>query len=1071
MAEVASDAWDERLEEAFCEYLQAVDRGEKPDREEWLRKYPDLRAELEELIQDDRQFKTLTGPPGGGLPSLSGSCVGEYDLEEVIGIGAMGIVFKARQHRANRVVALKMLIGGPDAHPSAVQRFGDEIQLHARLSHAHIVPIYHVGEHEGVPYFTMKLAGAGALKNHLTGFGFPAKGLQARKGRAWTWAVARERARRIARLIARVAEAVQHAHKHGLLHRDLKPGNILLDGKDHPYVADFGLVVRIDEASAGHIEGTAAYMAPEQARGEVPLSTAVDVYGLGAILYELLTGRPPHTGASTTEVLESVRANAPARPSRLEPMVPHDLETICLKCLHKEAAKRYASAQDVARALNCFVEGKPIPGRRTSAWRRAWMWGRRKPVLAALIAAVLVATGFGLAAHIQRYNANVVARKKAESDLYLRSIQQAERHLASGYLDRAEEVLQQCPPRLRHFEWYLLERWCRPDAVILRGHDAGAVVSVAFHPTDGGLVATGGEDGTVRLWNANTGAEVSVVEKRGASITSLAFNQDGRYLATAGKDRVVRVWEITARWGTKVFEARGETRVAISRDGRTVAAAGEDYKVRVWDVPSGRPAHVLEYRGEVHWIAFSPDGKWLVVGGMPHSAPGAQALDRLQPLEVWEVSSGRKVQHFRPSLRAKDWIRALAFSPGGGPGDGYLVAATGSSTRAWNSRGEEVKSLHGYEAWATGLAFDSDGKDGKYLAAGFLTGAIRVWDFAKNQVVFSARRGTAPIKSISLSSQGGRIAYTRGTEVVIERWLGPRGARSFTGHGLALSRDGSRMAIPTGQSIEVRDVASGKLQATLAGHTGRVTWVAFHPDGNTLSSGSKDGTARAWDIATGREVRRYQHEGPVMCVAFSPDGTLLAGSAADKAGTVKIWDAATGQEAFHVPPHGEGVRCVAFSPDGRRLATACQDWAVRVFDLTEGAKMGPPTTHRLAVPCVAFSPDGRWLASASEDQTVGLWDLRSKPRGSKPRELRHDAGALGVTFSPDSRRLVTATQDGSVQVWDVTTGQHLLTLPRFGSAVTGVTFSPVHDRWLLGVVSAEGKVELWDASPEGPTDR
>jgi serine/threonine-protein kinase len=323
MTSIGPDDQQGRLEEALVQYMQAEDRGQPLDRAEWLAKYPDLAAELKVFLDGEGAVKTVTKPPPTDNRFAIGSRIGEYELLDVIGIGGMSIVFRAKQVRGNFDVALKMLLTGPHASPGEVQRFVQEVELHARLDHAHIIPIFFVGEYEGLSYFTMKLVEPGSLKDHLDRFRLRREGPKAPRRKRWRPSLLRQRARRIARLMASVAEAVHHAHQYRLLHRDLKPGNILLHGKGHPYVADFGLVMRIDEQrGAAPLAGTPPYMAPEQAQGTVPLSTAADVYGLGAILYELLTGQAPFTGSSTTEVLEKVRTQEPTRPSELQPGVP-----------------------------------------------------------------------------------------------------------------------------------------------------------------------------------------------------------------------------------------------------------------------------------------------------------------------------------------------------------------------------------------------------------------------------------------------------------------------------------------------------------------------------------------------------------------------------------------------------------------------------------------------------------------------------------------------------------------------------------------------------------------------------
>jgi WD40 repeat protein/serine/threonine protein kinase len=1062
-----------RLEEAIAEYLMAVDAGQRPGRQTWLQRYPDLSTELEDFLADDAQMEALATPLQPASPVLCpGQIVGDYELLEIIGVGGMGMVFKARHAKGNFLVALKMVLAGAGASSDEIQRFVREIELHARLDHAHVVPIYHVGEHEGLPYFTMKLVEAGTLKSRLDKFQLSVGDGKVGKGRLRSRAMGLQRAKRIARLMTKVGEGVHYAHQHGLLHRDLKPGNILLHGMDHPYVADFGLVLRADEeAATGRVEGTVAYMAPEQARGIAALSTAVDVYGLGAILYELLTGRPPFTGKSKREVLEKVLAQEPAAPSQLQKRVPRDLEAICLNCLRKEPSKRYPSARHVVRALDCFIQGKPVPGLRTPRWQRVVKWVQRKPAMAALITAVLLAMGLAVTEGISKYWLVEEARREAELNFYIRSIPEAERLLANGNVGRAEQILDQCPHNLRHFEWYLLKRQCRPNGVILGRHDR-PVTSIAANLASG-MVATAGEDGAVRLWSADTAQQICVLETRAQSIKSLASSFDGRWLAAAGTDTMVRVWEVATR--SLVFEAEGDEIVALSADGRWLAAAGLNQRVKVWEVRSGRQVHALEFEGEVYCLAFSRNGKWLGAGG--RRRPDSQAVPK--HLAIWELPAGQESKRFRSDHT--DMIYALSFSPD----SRHLVTSTYGAAIIWNTESGDHAYLPGYEASATALSFD---KEGRYLAASF-GATIRVWDFWEKRVVFSSRRLSGLVSCVSLSPDGGRVAYGAGKEAVIERWEERAGVSKVPGQHLAFDKDGRLLAVALeGGQLEVRDVRSEgyAVRTKLHAINGPVSWVALSPDGKLLATASSDGV-RLWDVTAAQQIRFCRSASGTLCAAFSPDGELLASS--NKDGSVRVLNVTSGLERVLRRPGGKEVPCVCFSPDGKRLAIGTRAWTVSLYDMNTG-KETPFQGHKIEVTYVVFSPDGRWLASASADGTVIFRDLHLD---ESPMELRHNAGVLSIAFSPDGRRLASVGQDGRVHFWDTSTGQELLSMTRITEekpvkmfiglppalpllSVTRMTkaepagvclaFCPDPDpnRRLLATAYADGNVELWDAS-------
>jgi tetratricopeptide (TPR) repeat protein len=408
---------DERLDEVVVAYLEAVEAGQPPDRTAWLDRYPDLAEGLATFFADQDGLACWTDPlrqvawPASRTPQTSSGAerhaavsphdsFGDYELLGEVARGGMGVVYRARQKSLNRIVAVKMILAGQLASPGEVERFRREAEAAALLDHPHIVPIYEVGECAGQHYFAMKLVEGGNLTQHIARF------------------VDDHRA--AARLVTTVSRAVHHAHQRGVLHRDLKPANILLDPEGQPHVTDFGLAKRVQGdpglTGSGAVVGTPSYVAPEQAAAKKELTTAADVYSLGVILYELLTGRPPFRAETPLDTLLAVLEKEPAPPRALNPRVERDLETVCLKCLHKEPGRRYASALALAEELECWLQGEPIQARPTTAWERAWRWTRRRPLGAALVAVgvlALLSTTAGGVFYGRYEHASAVAAKQA----------------------------------------------------------------------------------------------------------------------------------------------------------------------------------------------------------------------------------------------------------------------------------------------------------------------------------------------------------------------------------------------------------------------------------------------------------------------------------------------------------------------------------------------------------------------------------------------------------------------------------------------------------------------------------
>jgi WD40 repeat protein/serine/threonine protein kinase len=1069
---------------------------------------PAATATFREGSQESEASVTL---PGGTRVRY----FGDYELIRELGRGGMGIVYQARQVSLNRLVALKMIKSAALASDDEVHRFQNEAEAVAQLDHPHIVPILEVGNHEGQRYFTVKLISGSSLNKKRAEY------------------VANPTA--AARLLKKVAEAVHHAHHRGILHRDLKPANILLDERSEPFITDFGLAKRAvgdsELTHSGTIVGTPAYMAPEQAPGRRSAdTTASDVYGLGAILYTLLTGRAPFEGASVDEMLEQVRSTLPSDPSNINPRALRDLEVICLKCLEKDPARRYTSAQALADDLGRYLSDEPITERPTGALERGWLWCKRNPWLAgaigttaaalvalaviSVVSTMLIADALETAKHEQQRTTtalqretkaleertkalNLVQAEKQETQRalereqrtsYVHRIALAHREWSANNVSRAQQLLDECPAALRHWEWHYLQRLCHAELLAFRSQH-GEVKGVAFSPDGKWIASTGWR--TVQIWDAGTGQEVITLPGHDGWVTSVVFSADGTRLASAGF-QTVKVWEATT--GKELLSIRAHkylvSSVAFSPDGKRLASAsGTPFggrreragEVKVWDASTGK--ELLSFPGLPHWInsvAFSPDNKYLAAGSgdLPQLAPSVPGEVR-----IWDVNTGREVL----ALQGHSfWVTSVAFSP-----DGQRLASASAdrTVRLWDLRtGREALTLRGHSGWVRGVAFSPDGK---HLASAGDDQVVKLWDATNGQEAHAFRGHTQPVLAVAFSPDGRRLASACGDSVKageVRVWdlTTDQAVRTFRDHtstvtSVAFSPDGKRLASASkGRSsarpgeVKVRDAATGRESLTLRAPFLGFIAVAYSPDGSRIATAGDEGV-KLWDANTGNQVglfRVFTH--PMFGMAFRPDGKQVA--AVGVSGVI-VWNVETGQELYKFRGHAVYTNGVAFSPDGKRFATS--SWGgnisreingvkkleklpneVKVWDAATGKEHFTLSGGGLGV---AFSPDGQRLASGSQAGLVTVWDART---GKELLTLRGHAGAVpGVAFSPDSKRIASASGDHLVKIWDANTGQEVLTLRGHDERVESVAFSP-DGRYLAsgsGLHGEPGQVKVWDA--------
>jgi WD40 repeat protein/predicted Ser/Thr protein kinase len=1004
-------------------------------------------------------------------PSTAGALrvLGDYELMQEIARGGMGVVYRARQMSLNRMVAVKVLLAGPFANETFTSRFRREAEAAASLNHRNIVSIYEVGEHDGQPYFSMQLIEGRSLAELVrdpAGAGLPPL--------------------RAAKFVKSIAEAVHFAHERGVLHRDLKPSNVLVDNLDVPYVTDFGLAKWMEGVAdltlTGQVLGTPNFMAPEQADPKRRPSAVSDVYSLGAILYQLLTGRPPFVADTITQTLRLVAETEPLMPRLLNPDLSRDLETICVKCLQKEPKRRYASALELADELGRFLNDEPIQARPISSPARLMRWCRRKPALASALGAgavLLLAIAIGSPIAIVRINTarkdaqraqtneaqgrrraeaqELAARKKAyASDMKLLQVA-----LAADELDRAQELLNRQRPQpgeqdLRGWEWRYFWQFCQGDEAFTLCKRSNSIHSVSFS-RDGSLLAVGGTfPNEVTIWDVGKRQLLSNFEglpdtKMPASRLSFAPNSDtlAFYNASNRQGNIV-LWD--ARSGKEMHRLPATAYVkslAFSRDGRLFTAdIRRSNNVTIWDPVQGKSI-----------TSFTANLGNVAVINCPHfaiSGDGNRFADIALGFVQVTDANGRSHRPFRV---ADEDTTALEFSP-----DGETLVTAGAyaerTIKLWDVRTRQLLgSLEGHRAWVSCLKFLPDGKT---LASASADRTVRLWNFESRQPIRTLRGHGGELWTIDASPDGRWLAGG-GKDGSVMLWdltastnrpAEYRTPLDGTASSWRYSPDGRWLAVVKNGRLTFYDPTTFQLVGEPALPLTNIYAFAFSPDMRWLLATGNGRTLGCWDVQEQRMVTNFAAP---LATRFVFNGETVLTH--DFQGPVTEWDVSTWKQIRQWPVFTND--CWTFSPAAQLLGIAYRDGLCALIPIHD-----PDKPRRFKgqsrIFSMTLSPDGKKLAAASQNGTVELWDTETLTRRALLGGALH--GFYSVMISPDGQRVAAGSSGkDAIKVWDLHSHEEVATLAgeEDGSHFISGAFSP--DGNTIGASNSKGRIHLWTA--------
>lgn len=1020
--------------------------------------------------------------PGEEPSSDAGAAIpveqtGRYTIRGLKGMGGQARVLVAIDSRLGREVALKEMLPleGPETSGQVkstqglrLSRFLREARLTGALEHPNIVPVHEVGRREdGTFFYTMRLVHGQTLAVKLA----RCKNLRERLellGPFWD-----------------ICNAMAFSHRRGVVHRDLKPENVMVGEFGETVVLDWGIakvkgqadaraadLERVlqalgdtgaqEQTAAGVAVGTPVAMSPEQARGRVDeIDERSDVWALGVMLYEILTGKKPFEGTNARETLKKIVGEelAPVRARCRE--APAELAAIAEKALQKDPARRYPDAASMAEDVKAFMTGGRVRAHAYSSWDllRRFIARNRAAVAAASVAllAVIAALVFIFFAYRDESRARErehLERLRAHYHLAQAFTQQAsrladEKKLLSARILAAAALIEN--PAIEKgrafdegFEKLLPQSGrlgVEASSLIYRtGHRlvsgllgtvplGEAAASVAFSP-DGRRILAADLGGEIGVYRAQDGQEEFRVRAHQGAVGMAVFAPGGTIFASAGRDGTIHLWSLGRREPLRTIRANERfVSLAFSPDGRAIAAGGESGRLWVFDTATGAEMWQGTHQNQVWGLQFSPDGTLLASGSWD------------KDVVLWDAQDGAR----RATLSGHtDSVNRIAFSP---DGRRLASAAYDKTVRIWSI--PEGKLLGVLEGHADAVYQAAWARDGHMLATASMDGSTSLYDAATFKPLFRLDVSRHSVNSAALSPDGTLLA-TGGFDRRLRIWglAGDDGLKRLRHpdwvYGVRFSRDGTRIATASwDRTARLWEWPSLRLLRTFSGHGDGLYSVDISPDGKRLLTAGFDKTARLWEAESGREIRVLdRHNDALYAARFSPDGKLVATAGKDH--VVRLWDGESGDFLYSFDEPTQPIHQLSFSPDGQRLACGCQDRKTRIFDLSQKKLIAELEGHDDWISGVAYSPDGKYLATAGKDARIVLWDAASlRPLRTL---LGHRQWINRVAFSPDGRYLASAGDDSLCFVWEAESGRPILLL-RAAGGITEASFS-ADGKWL-----------------------